>query len=152
VRRTVTLEQAAQAVEFELRAPAMDSLPEGTELFVIWLEEPIEGQGAVPGLPAVSMIFQLAAGPLNVRQYRGPSALHLSGAREVTVGSVKGEYASLGVVEVLRWQVEGITYELRTNQLTQDELIEIANSFVPAAEALDAAPAPLEPAATPTSG
>lgn len=126
-RRTVTLKEAAAGVPFALLEPKL--LPKDSVRSVVHLIEKIDGIEN-PALPAVRQIFDLAGGG-SLILVMSVARDDLGGEANSKVGDAAARMAVTGGQKVLTFERDGVQYELRSNQLSEDQLLEIAGTFAP---------------------
>ncbi len=126
-RRTVTLKEAAAGVPFALLEPKL--LPKDSVRSVVHLIEKIDGIEN-PALPAVRQIFDLAGGG-SLILVMSVARDDLGGEANTKVGDAAARMAVTGGQKVLTFERDGVQYELRSNQLSEDQLLEIAGTFAP---------------------
>lgn len=126
-RRTVTLKEAAAGVPFPLQEPKL--LPKDSVRSVVHLIEKIDGIEN-PALPAVRQIFDLAGGG-SLILVMSMARDDLGGEANAKVGDAAARLEVTGGQKVLVFERDGVQFELRSNQVSEDQLQEIAGSLAP---------------------
>jgi hypothetical protein len=126
-RRTVDLATAAAELPFPLLEPA--DLPKDSVRTVIHLIEPIEGLENA-ALPATRFIYDLGLGS-SLIMVQAVAHGDLGAGEDREVGGVPGTLLVEGRNLVLTFERDEVHYELRSDQLTEDQLVGMAESLRP---------------------
>ena len=126
-RRTVSMKEAAAGLPVPLQAP--QTLPKDSVRSVVHLIEKISGiENAA--LPAVLQIFDLAGGGSLVL-VQSMARGDLGGESNLKVGDAAARMSIVGDQKVLVFERDGAQFELRSNELTAEQIQEIAGSLAP---------------------
>jgi|GEM_PF-5704921 len=133
IQRFVTIEDAQAALPFPLHVPT--ELPENSDLTMVQLIEPIEGQ-TVTDLPAARLVYDIdMQGVLVVRQ--SPATGQPGTGEEVSIGDNPGWLDELSagpdnaVTLIIVWEQDGIRYDMRGRNLDRETMLTAAASMAP---------------------